>query len=352
MGQNISCWEQRTEECNRAERRGAELLRDMKTCKVRSPGSSKRYGIAAQNLQQLLEKSCRKFEFEPVDAYICAAEDGTIIEEANFADLKQNTELVIMRKESQGVGVTFHLEQLLDQMDENNNNKLMEAMRGMLTDDMAPKRRKLLQGFIQSLDENIEADECVKDGKWFEGLDERFKSKSQYMKHNCSCRIRGYLTEVKKYASKMDTKTHQQFINTVKEMENMLREVKFNGHYFNRRENQKERLCDDKGWFQCQGAFDMDSCSSKHSINPYANKESRIVFSTWNLDHRIEKKRTILPALASAIKKCKTREINFKYFYSLLFTLDNLKLVQIACHKKTNHKLSCDRSKFYRKRKR
>lgn len=35
-----------------------------------------------------------------------------------------------------------------------------------------------------------------------------------------------------------------------------------------------------------QGAFDQDECISLHSINPYGNRESRIVFSTWNLDHR------------------------------------------------------------------
>lgn len=34
-----------------------------------------------------------------------------------------------------------------------------------------------------------------------------------------------------------------------------------------------------------QGPFDLESCLSKHSINPYGNRESRILFSTWNLDH-------------------------------------------------------------------
>lgn len=34
-----------------------------------------------------------------------------------------------------------------------------------------------------------------------------------------------------------------------------------------------------------QGPFDRDGCASKHSINPYSNRESRVLFSTWNLDH-------------------------------------------------------------------
>lgn len=29
----------------------------------------------------------------------------------------------------------------------------------------------------------------------------------------------------------------------------------------------------------------MDACASKHSINPYGSRESRVFFSTWNLDH-------------------------------------------------------------------
>lgn len=34
-----------------------------------------------------------------------------------------------------------------------------------------------------------------------------------------------------------------------------------------------------------QGPFDNESCPCRHSINPYGNRESRILFSTWNLDH-------------------------------------------------------------------
>jgi hypothetical protein len=37
--------------------------------------------------------------------------------------------------------------------------------------------------------------------------------------------------------------------------------------------------------FWPQGPFDLDSCMSKHSINPYGSRESRVLFSTWNLDH-------------------------------------------------------------------
>lgn len=50
-----------------------------------------------------------------------------------------------------------------------------------------------------------------------------------------------------------------------------------------------------------QGSFDQDACLSLHSINPYSSQESRIIFSTWNLDHRfgILKKNQIPPIWGS-----------------------------------------------------
>lgn len=66
---------------------------------------------------------------------------------------------------------------------------------------------------------------------------------------------------------------------------------------------------------------------------------------------RIEKKRTIIPTLAEVVREQDRREVDWEYFYQLLFTLDNLKLVHVACHKKTIHNLTCDKTKMYRKRK-
>ena len=46
------------------------------------------------------------------------------------------------------------------------------------------------------------------------------------------------------------------------------------------------RICDGRGWFHCEGSFDVTECSHlDHHINPYGNKEARILFSTWDLDH-------------------------------------------------------------------
>lgn len=72
--------------------------------------------------------------------------------------------------------------------------------------------------------------------------------------------------------------------------------------------------------------------------------------STWLPSPcRIEKKRTIVPTLAEAVEGRGAREVDWEYFYGLLFTSENLKLVHIACHKKTTHRLSCDPGRIYKR---
>lgn len=75
-----------------------------------------------------------------------------------------------------------------------------------------------------------------------------------------------------------------------------------------------------------------------------------VLIPCWRLPYHlqpIEKKRVVVPALAAAVHDAEGREVDWEYFYRLLFTLENLKLVHIACHKKTTHKLHCDPSRVY-----
>lgn len=64
---------------------------------------------------------------------------------------------------------------------------------------------------------------------------------------------------------------------------------------------------------------------------------------------RVERSRSVIPALfdasLEASKACCS--INMNYFYDLLFTTVNLKLVHIVCHDKGQHESAkCD-SKMY-----
>nr|XP_008119425.1 PREDICTED: DNA fragmentation factor subunit beta isoform X1 [Anolis carolinensis] len=226
---------------------------------------------------------------------------------------------------------------------------IVRAAQGLLSGEEAPKRRKLLADLIHNLSQNIEAESREDDEKWFQGVESRFKTKSGYMRYSCESRIRSYMKEVGAYASSLPPSVHAKFRQIAKAMLEKLKSERYNGFYFDRRAEKKACLCTPEGWFSCQGPFDTKDCPCRHSINPYGNKESRILFSTWNLDHVIEKKRTILPTLAEALAD--RRDVDWEYFYRLLFTVSNLKLVHIACHKKTNHNLSCDKRKIFRKSK-
>lgn len=64
---------------------------------------------------------------------------------------------------------------------------------------------------------------------------------------------------------------------------------------------------------------------------------------------RIEKSREVLPQLVHAITNCpKDKEVNWRYFYQLLFTVSNLKLVDIRCHRKDKHEnYKVDKRKVY-----
>ncbi|KAG9332808.1 hypothetical protein JZ751_014907 [Albula glossodonta] len=238
---------------------------------------------------------------------------------------------------------------------------LIKSAKDLLTDERSDKKRKILRDLLNNLKENAEAEKREEDEDWFldsvmyetiSGIDSRFKTKSAYMKFNCESRIRGYMKDVDGFVQSIQsTKVQREYKKIADCMTEKLKSAKYNGCYFDRNEKESNRLCTKEGWFSCQGAFDQDKCNSLHSINPYGSRESRIVFSTWNLDHRIEKKRTIIPALAKALQNRKSSDMNWDYFYSLLFTWENLKLVHIVCHKKGAHDLQCDSKKIYKREK-
>jgi len=65
-----------------------------------------------------------------------------------------------------------------------------------------------------------------------------------------------------------------------------LKEHCYHGEYFARSGSSDNQFCDKFGWFRCEGSFDQNTCLRSHIINPYANRDLRIIFSTWNLDHQ------------------------------------------------------------------
>ncbi|XP_044017722.1 DNA fragmentation factor subunit beta isoform X2 [Aphidius gifuensis] len=109
---------------------------------------------------------------------------------------------------------------------------------------------------------------------------------------------------------------------------------------YSRCQDEINSLCDANGEFQCEGVWNYENCKygDRHKINPYRSKEELILFSTWNLDHKLERSRTLVPQL---LKYSEDNLINEKIvfkFYDNLFTIKNLRLVHIVCHDKGSHK--------------
>ncbi|XP_015858043.2 DNA fragmentation factor subunit beta isoform X3 [Peromyscus maniculatus bairdii] len=339
------------------------VLRQPKCVKLRALHSACKFGVAARSCQELLHKGCVRFQLPVSGSRLCLYEDGTEVTDDYFPGLPNDTELLLLAAGqtwqgceyqgtacmcfclSPGVADVSDITRFLSVFNEPHAG-VIRAARQLLSDEQAPLRQKLLADLLHHVSQNITAETREQDPSWFEGLESRFRNKSGYLRYSCESRIRGYLREVSAYACVVDAAAREEYERVLSSMCQKLKSVKYNGSYFDRGAKASSRLCTPEGWFSCQGPFDLDSCLSKHSINPYGNRESRILFSTWNLDHIIEKKRTVVPTLAEAIQD--GREVNWEYFYSLLFTAENLKLVHIACHKKTTHKLQCDHSRIYR----
>ncbi|XP_072758881.1 DNA fragmentation factor subunit beta [Anoplolepis gracilipes] len=100
-------------------------------------------------------------------------------------------------------------------------------------------------------------------------------------------------------------------------------------------------LCDEKGEFKCEGRWNTNvgcAYNDRHKINPYKSKEELALFSTWNLDHKIERSRTLVPRLLQLSQQDTINEQDIYDCYDNLFTVKNLRLVHIVCHDKGSHK--------------
>ncbi|XP_048873265.1 DNA fragmentation factor subunit beta isoform X2 [Brienomyrus brachyistius] len=300
-------------------------LKKNKLVKLRRRGESTKYGVAAANVKELLRKGCSILKVPLKGSRVCLYEDGTEVGDDYFRMLPDNVELVLLPEGQSWDGFASDISLLLGSTNRH-YDLLIKSAKNLLTDEQSQRKRKILSDLLQNLEDNSESEKREEDSDWFQGIDTRFKTKSDYMKYNCESRIRGYLKEVDGYASNIQSsRVRTEYKKIVTSMLEKLKATKYNGCYFDRREG-ADCMCSGEGWFSCQGAFDQDSCSSLHSINPYGNRESRILFSTWNLDHMIEKKRTIIPTLVDALGHHSHGEINWEYFYRLLFTCENLKL--------------------------
>ena len=151
------------------------------------------------------------------------------------------------------------------------------------------------------------------------------KTKEDYFRKCAQGRIRSYLRDAQ---SKLLHENSSKLIETFK---SLLSSQKYFGCYFDRADICADRICDEAGNFVCEGRYNRSNCTDFHQINPYDNAESRIIFSTWNLDHVFERV-NILSSLQKLTKDNNLIDSCLPKYYDLLFTRKNLKLVHKSCH--------------------
>ncbi|KAI0224771.1 DNA fragmentation factor subunit beta [Lamellibrachia satsuma] len=311
-------------------------------------------------MKDLLKKSCQKLAVDRKSGVrLVLEDDATVVDsEEYFSELPPQTVFVLLQAndtcQPSKTSPSHNLSLLL----QFSRVKLSEEIQTLLEDNaLSQGDRAILAQVSSSLKLTLDKETRAEDPDWFIGLEKTFQTKEDVMTELAKRRIRSYYYTAMDYIKrdkmlKADTTNLEALQTIVTKFQEELKENNYNGHYFARSSIREDNpcYCDDKGWFHCEGLFDQDACENEsHMINPYGSREQRILFSTWNLDHRVEKSRQILPSLVQAtLERPGGSEVNWRYFYSMLFTRDNLRLVHIVCHDKSEHvSYKCEEERFY-----
>ncbi|XP_055339761.1 DNA fragmentation factor subunit beta-like [Paramacrobiotus metropolitanus] len=311
--------------------------------KVQDLSRTKRCGVVVSSYNDLLNKGREKLAIpKKIHIRLCLESDGTDISDDTFLSrLAPNSVIIVLRPGECWMGYWSYLLNAFEEAKKihplHQAKERIEQVLHLTTDNA---KLSTIATFLSGLSNKRQADNRADDPDWFEDLPPTAKSKECVMKNGARSRVRSYFYTAKKCVQGAVTKlNYEKYFSAIfDEFSRKLVKNDYYGGYFGRTVSEELRLCDAEGWFNCEGPFDADFCPQTHLINPFDNKESRLVFSTWNLDHQAEKSRTVVPGLIqSAINVPKCHRLNVDYFYSLLFTKINLRLVHIACHKKCEH---------------
>ncbi|KAJ8320818.1 hypothetical protein KUTeg_002405 [Tegillarca granosa] len=297
----------------------------MRAYKVQDVKREARIGVTAKNFQELVKKGCEKLKMSPDDITIVIEDDGTI-------------SLYSCRKERNGgeaTGALIH-DALSKLFCATRKNEIACQIRELLEAENAPEKVHIISQYLDMMETSTESEQRYEHEDWFEGLTKKYKCKSEVMRHNAQTRVRSYYTTAKDQIDRECSGEEKELLLEL--LEDIFEELKrndFHSSYFDRTAQAKNRICDNKGWFKCEGPFDKPNCEKFHTINPYASRGYRLLFGLWNLDHVIEKSREVIPTVIEAAKnKPKYKNLDKSLLYKLLFTRHNLKLVQVGCHKK------------------
>ncbi|XP_066139556.1 DNA fragmentation factor subunit beta [Euwallacea fornicatus] len=318
--------------------------------KVTDAERKTRVGIAVKNFDELKKKTIDKFKLSYTPSEInFQTPDGTRVESDDyFQTLPAQTLLIWVKSGERAETDAELLYKTIREVNEEYLN-VGQKVQEFFTDKMKSKVFKLAE-VLKGIDaEKVKLSNRVDHPEWFEGLDTRAKSKEEYMFRRAQDRIRTYYYKTKEDLLHATHLPADKLNALLTELQTKLKLNKYNGHLFDRHaaigNSNLKPLCDSMGKFYCDGRWDKRACLyvPKHSINPYTSREERIIFQTWNLDHRIERSRSVIPNISKALLSVgqmiykEEDSLDIKAIYNDLFTVANLRLVHIICHDKRAH---------------
>ncbi|XP_067947176.1 DNA fragmentation factor subunit beta-like [Watersipora subatra] len=189
------------------------------------------------------------------------------------------------------------------------------------------------------------------DPKWFKELGSGFKdmeTKSQGMEENSRRRIKNFLRKAKNRMlspeSNLNAAQRAVAKRILDEWEKKLEDEDYNSHYFSKAHHDKGAFCDADGLLRCEGVTLDGGCQYEndpnhpitHTFNPYLSKDTLRALPLFEFDHQIEKRKTVA-RLMELIHEGHDVRINVDYFYDLLFTRVNIRLVLTKCHEREDH---------------
>ncbi|CAE1284349.1 DFFB [Acanthosepion pharaonis] len=296
----------------------------------------KRVGVTARNLEELTKKGCEIFKINPNELSIVLENDGTSVNtQSYFSKLPEQTSFIFLKAGETWNGLYDLISEVLAKSDSTIlSNDERNRLRSFLLEHETMEKCKQIQESVKEEECNVRAETNTDHETWFNGI-KSYKTKSDYMKNRAQNRIRSYYMNAKKRIEETtNLENKDDLLDLLNELSQELSNNQFHGGYF-ARTDASERICDEMGWFFCEGQFNQNVCEKQHKINPYISHTHRVMFSLWELDHIIEKSRVVIPTLLEAAKrKDDTQKLSWQKVYDLLFTRKNLKLVQKACHDK------------------
>ncbi|EZA48154.1 DNA fragmentation factor subunit beta [Ooceraea biroi] len=338
----------------------------LKGYKVTDVNRTRKFGVACRNFQDLKRKACSKLNVtnDPAEVNVFLL-DGSLIDEEYFHTLEPQTTLILQKP---GDKVLTDADILYDALRRVNIDFLIagERVAQFLTENLKAKV-SVLNNVLNKDDSKTALSTREEHPEWFEDLETNYTSKATFMHRRCQDRIRTFLYKTIEQIKCSDVyindqKARQQLLRTIAFFKLQIKEDHYFGYYFDRSRAETDSkddvdetdssqcyehcpheqiaICDKKGEFRCEGRWNMDGCAygDRHKINPYRSKEELALFSTWNLDHKIERSRTLIPRLLQISLQDTINEQDIYDCYDNLFTIKNLRLVHIVCHDKGSHK--------------